>query len=131
MAINKDNIIPLAGMFQAGYLVYDIAQHGQHDNEAFETTIKSILNTDPESVLDVYGNDINNLSLGFDLLANIFSKQNKQAAIIIAHRISAVSNADEIMVLKRGQIVEKGKHEDLMINNAIYASMAKLQGFTN
>ncbi|MDF2820670.1 MAG: putative rane protein [Clostridiales bacterium] len=34
--------------------------------------------------------------------------------IVVAHRISAVRNADEIIVLKRGQIVERGTHDELM-----------------
>ncbi|WP_099468207.1 ABC transporter ATP-binding protein [Konateibacter massiliensis] len=40
--------------------------------------------------------------------------------IIIAHRISAVRNADEIIVLEKGKIAERGKHEDLLEKKGLY-----------
>lgn len=40
--------------------------------------------------------------------------------IIIAHRISAVRNADEIIVLQDGRIAERGKHEDLLVRKGYY-----------
>lgn len=95
MAINKDNIIPLAGMFQCGYLVYDIARNGRYDNTAFETSLKSILITDPHSVEEVYGNDIRNLELGFSLLVNMFSKENKPRDMEIARYILGIIHLEK------------------------------------
>lgn len=40
--------------------------------------------------------------------------------IIIAHRISAVRNADEIIVLEKGKIAERGKHDDLLAMKGLY-----------
>lgn len=40
--------------------------------------------------------------------------------IIIAHRISAVKNADEIIILDEGKIVERGKHEELLEKKGYY-----------
>jgi|SRR5680860_41967 len=41
-------------------------------------------------------------------------------AIIIAHRLSTVRQADRILVLEQGQIVEQGKHEELMREQGLY-----------
>jgi len=48
---------------------------------------------------------------------------NNRTAIIIAHRLSTVVDADEILVLEKGNIVEQGKHFDLLKNKGIYADM--------
>jgi ATP-binding cassette subfamily B protein len=46
-----------------------------------------------------------------------------RTTIVIAHRLSTVISADEIIVLKDGQISERGKHGDLLRQNGLYASM--------
>ena len=43
-----------------------------------------------------------------------------RTSVVIAHRLSTVKNADRIVVLDRGQIVEIGKHEELLALNGIY-----------
>ena len=50
-----------------------------------------------------------------------------RTAIIIAHRLSTIRNVDRILVLKRGELVESGSHEDLLQQNGLYASLYKLQ----
>jgi len=50
-----------------------------------------------------------------------------RTAIIIAHRLSTIRNVDRILVLKRGQLVESGNHEELLEHNGLYASLYKLQ----
>ncbi len=51
----------------------------------------------------------------------------KRTAIIIAHRLSTIRNVDRILVLKRGQLVESGTHDELLQQNGLYASLYKLQ----
>lgn len=50
-----------------------------------------------------------------------------RTAIIIAHRLSTIRNVDKILVLKQGQLVESGTHDDLVEQNGLYASLYKLQ----
>ena len=50
-----------------------------------------------------------------------------RTTIIIAHRLSTVKNADNIVVIEDGQIVEKGNHVELMKNDGIYASLVHTQ----
>lgn len=51
----------------------------------------------------------------------------KRTAIIIAHRLSTIRNVDRILVLKRGELIESGSHEELLQQNGLYASLYKLQ----
>ena len=50
-----------------------------------------------------------------------------RTTIVIAHRLSTIKNADEILVLDKGQIVERGKHTELLGKNGLYASLHRLQ----
>lgn len=50
-----------------------------------------------------------------------------RTAIIIAHRLSTIKNVDRIFVLKRGELVESGSHEELMNLGGLYASLYNLQ----
>lgn len=50
-----------------------------------------------------------------------------RTAIIIAHRLSTIRSVDRILVLKQGQLVESGSHEELLAHNGLYASLYRLQ----
>lgn len=55
------------------------------------------------------------------------SAQSKMSKIIIAHRISAVKNADEIIILNHGEVAERGTHEELMKKRGLYYSTYEAQ----
>ena len=48
---------------------------------------------------------------------------NKKTSIVIAHRLSTIKNADIILVIKDGNIIEKGNHEELINKKGFYYSM--------
>lgn len=50
-----------------------------------------------------------------------------RTCLIIAHRLSTVKHADEIIVLQKGQIIERGKHEELISKNGMYSHLVKMQ----
>lgn len=50
-----------------------------------------------------------------------------RTVIIIAHRLSTIKNADKIIVLNNGKKFEEGSHEELLINNGIYANIYRSQ----
>jgi subfamily B ATP-binding cassette protein MsbA len=50
-----------------------------------------------------------------------------RTSLVIAHRLSTIQNADNIVVLRKGQIVEQGKHEDLMKKKGEYFKLVSMQ----
>ncbi len=50
-----------------------------------------------------------------------------KTVILIAHRLSTVQNADQIIVLSKGKIVEVGCHEELIMNRKEYYELVKSQ----
>jgi ATP-binding cassette subfamily B protein len=50
-----------------------------------------------------------------------------RTVVVVAHRMSTVKNADQIIVLEKGQIVEKGKHKDLVEKQGAYFQLVKNQ----
>ena len=50
-----------------------------------------------------------------------------RTTIVIAHRLSTVRNADEIVVIADGSVAERGTHADLLAKNGIYAKYYNMQ----
>ncbi|OGE32612.1 hypothetical protein A3E66_05275 [Candidatus Daviesbacteria bacterium RIFCSPHIGHO2_12_FULL_37_16] len=53
------------------------------------------------------------------------SKQRSITKIVIAHRLSTVQRANQIIVMERGRLVEKGTHSQLLKNNGVYSEIVK------
>ncbi|NQX43596.1 ATP-binding cassette, subfamily B [Pedobacter steynii] len=64
-----------------------------------------------------------------DITATIrdISVQTNHITILIAHRLSTIRHADRIYVLEKGNIIEQGKHEDLLVENGLYYAMWRQQ----
>lgn len=52
-----------------------------------------------------------------------------RTSIVIAHRLSTIQNADNIIVMSRGEIAEQGKHDELIALNGIYKKLVDMQSF--
>lgn len=55
------------------------------------------------------------------------SMDRKFTSIFISHRISTITNCDNIIVMDNGKIVESGKHSDLILKNGIYSKINEIQ----
>ena len=52
-----------------------------------------------------------------------------RTSIVIAHRLSTIQNADEIIVMQKGEIVEQGKHQELLDKKGVYSNLVVMQSF--
>ncbi|WP_299438822.1 ABC transporter ATP-binding protein [uncultured Aquimarina sp.] len=52
-----------------------------------------------------------------------------RTSIVIAHRLSTIQNSDLIVVMQKGNIVEKGTHEELITKNGVYNKLVTMQSF--
>lgn len=59
-----------------------------------------------------------------EILKSLFTQK---TSLVVAHRLSTVKNADMILVMKKGKIVESGSHENLISKNQYYADFYKSQ----
>ena len=50
-----------------------------------------------------------------------------RTTLIVAHRLSTIMNADEILVLEKGKIVERGSHKELLSSKGLYSELYKAQ----
>ena len=57
------------------------------------------------------------------ILYNLKHELKGKTCIVIAHRLSAVRNADEIIYMDKGRVMERGTHEELLARNGLYAAM--------
>lgn len=62
-----------------------------------------------------------------EILSNLKEVMKNKTSIIISHRVSSVKNANNIIVLDHGQIVEQGNHQQLMEKQKVYFELFKMQ----
>ena len=87
---------------------------------------RAVLKNPPILILDEATSSLDTESerLVQDALSKVMSQR---TSIVIAHRLSTIQYADEIVVLQKGQIIERGKHDDLIALGGIYKKLTDLQ----
>ncbi len=82
---------------------------------------------DPEILIFDDSTSAVDMSTEADILSDLKKHQNGKVVFIIAQRISAIADADKIIVLDEGKISGMGKHSELIQNNGIYRSIVASQ----
>jgi ATP-binding cassette subfamily B protein len=62
-----------------------------------------------------------------NILQSLRRRQGSHTLVIVSHRLSAVQEADLILVMDEGRVVERGTHEDLVNNDGLYADLHEKQ----
>src|SRR5690606_15077797 len=91
---------------------------------------RAVLKNPPIMVLDEATSALDTESerLVQDALENMMKDR---TSIVIAHRLSTIQNADTIVVINKGEIVEQGTHEELMRSKKGYKKLVEMQNFGN
>jgi subfamily B ATP-binding cassette protein MsbA len=90
---------------------------------------RAVLNNPPIMLLDEATSalDTESEKLVQDALNNLMKNR---TSLIIAHRLSTIQNADIIVVLENGKIVEQGNHQELINHNGLYRKLIDMQTFS-
>lgn len=90
------------------------------------TIARAIYKNPPILILDEATSSLDTVSerLVQDAINNLMKNR---TSIVIAHRLSTVQNADEIIVLEKGEIKERGTHQSLIAANGIYKKLVDMQ----
>ena len=86
---------------------------------AIMTNPRILILDDALSAVDTYTEE--------EILARLKGVMRERTSIIISHRISTVRDADQIVVLDAGRVVEQGRHEELIRRGGFYAELYKKQ----
>ena len=86
---------------------------------AVVTNPRILILDDALSAVDTYTEE--------EILSRLRGVMKERTAIIISHRISTVRDADQIVVLDAGRVVEKGRHDELIRLGGHYAELYKKQ----
>jgi subfamily B ATP-binding cassette protein MsbA len=88
---------------------------------------RAVLKNPPIMILDEATSalDTESEKLVQDALDNLMKNR---TSLVIAHRLSTIKNADTILVLSKGEIVERGTHQELFDKNGLYHKLSTMQG---
>ncbi len=90
------------------------------------TIARAVLQNPPILILDEATSSLDTESerLVQDAIINLMQDR---TSLVIAHRLSTIRNADEIIVLQKGEIIERGTHDALISQNGFYKKLVEMQ----
>jgi high frequency lysogenization protein len=114
MRTDTDRAIALAGVFQAAFLAQQIAREGRVDEAAFENSLNSILQTDPEDVAAVYGGP-SGVRLGLATLVRQLDRPGGRDLEITRHTVTLLQlaprlNADPSRMANLAEGIDNTRH---------------------
>lgn len=89
---------------------------------------RAVLKNPPIMILDEATSalDTESEKLVQEALENMMKNR---TSIVIAHRLSTIQNADQIIVMQKGEILEQGTHQELLSKNGMYKKLVEMQSF--
>jgi subfamily B ATP-binding cassette protein MsbA len=90
------------------------------------TIARAIFKNPPVLILDEATSSLDTVSER-QVQEAIDNLMKNRTSIVIAHRLSTVQNADEIIVLEQGEIRERGTHAELISQQGIYKKLVEMQ----
>lgn len=89
---------------------------------------RAVLKNPPIMILDEATSALDTESERLVQLA-LENMMKNRTSIVIAHRLSTIQNADEIIVMQKGEIAEQGTHNQLIAKNGVYKKLVDMQSF--
>jgi ATP-binding cassette subfamily B protein len=87
---------------------------------------RAVVNRPPVLIFDEATSSIDN-ETELSIQRSLEKIAKEHTIFVIAHRLSTVRHADNIFVLHKGEVVETGKHDDLLEMNGLYAKLWRVQ----
>lgn len=90
------------------------------------TIARAVLKNPPILILDEATSSLDTESerLVQDAINNLMANR---TSLVIAHRLSTIRHADEIIVMQKGEIVQRGSHEELLKQGGFYKKLVEMQ----
>ncbi|PVZ88007.1 lysogenization regulator HflD [Serratia sp. S1B] len=130
-----DITLAMAGISQSARLVQQLAHDGQMDNDAFHTSLSSLLQMDPPTTLAVFGGDARNLKMGLETLLAVLNASNKGLAaeltrytlslMVLERKLNANKEAMNTLGERLNQLERQLAHFELG-SDTIISSLASI-----